>query len=82
MAANNITMVDAIADMIPRLARARTSVIRLGFVTGAPASRLLPVNIGGVVTNCNYLVGTTPAVGSQVVILVTADVWLVLGQVA
>lgn len=82
MAARNVNMVDAIADMIPRLARARTSVIRIGFVTGAAVGPLVPVNIAGYIVNCNYLVHVSPVVGAQVVILVTADVWLVIGRVA
>lgn len=82
MATRNVNMADAIADMIPRLARARTSVIRIGFITGAAVGPLLPVNVGGVVTSCNYLVSVSPVVGAQVAVLVTADVWLVIGRVA
>lgn len=82
MATRNVNMADAIADLIPRLARARTSVTRIGFVTGPPVGLFVPVNIAGAVVQCNYLAHLYPPTGTQVVVLVTADVWLVIGQVA
>lgn len=81
MATRSMNIVDAIADTVPRIARARTAVIRFGRVSTAPSAGLVGVTIGTGVIKCNYLASATLAVNDWVCVLSDADRWIVLGKV-
>ena len=75
-----INLVDAIAYVVPTLAKVRTVVTRMGIVTALP-SPYVTVNVSGVAVDCNILADVTCVVGDQVLILVDGDLWVVVGRI-
>lgn len=90
MGTNPVNLVDAIADMIPRISTARTATIRVGKVTAASVAGQVAVQVGGAINSqgqavtvmARYLVGYTPTVGHVVALVTEKDVWLILGRLA
>ena len=86
MATSAVNLVDAIADVIPRIAQARTATLRVGKVisvvtgvatvqVGAAVSGSTPITI-----KARYHTNYTPVVNDVVSLLTDRDVWLVLGK--
>lgn len=90
MATNPVNLIDAIADTIPRISRARTATIRVGKVTIASVAGQVTVQVGGAVNasgqpatiKARYLMGYVPTVGDIVALVTEKDVWLILGRIA
>lgn len=84
MATNPVNLVDAIADVIPRIAQARTATLRIGKIT-ALATGVATVQVGGSTggtVKARYFVGYTPVVGHIVALITEKDVWLILGRIS
>ena len=88
MATKSVNLVDAIADVIPRIARARTATLRVGKVisvaagvatvqVGADAVDAVPVTI-----KARYHTYYVPVVNDIVSLLNDRDAWLVVGKLA
>lgn len=90
MATGPINLIDAIAETIPRISRARTATIRVGKVTVASVAGQVTVQVGGAINDvgqpvtikARYLVGYTPAVNDIVALITEKDVWLILGRIS
>jgi len=89
MATNPVNLVDAIADTIPRISRARTATIRVGKVISTSAGQA-DVQVGAATTSggtaitikARYFVGYAPAAGHIVALITEKDVWLILGRIS
>lgn len=81
MATNPVNLVDAVATVVPRLARNRSAVVRFGRVASAPSAGVVSVTLSGVNVTCNYVAGFTLAVNDWVAMLLDGDRWVVLGKV-
>jgi hypothetical protein len=96
MAGQQVNMVDAVATEIPRMARARSAVLRLGTVVGAPVTNpnnnryLVPVVVGDVATGvigagkifAGFDSDYWPQIGDSVVLANDRDMWVVLYRLA
>lgn len=90
MATNPVNLIDAIADTIPRISRARTATMRIGKVTAASVNGQVTVQVGGAVDTqgqpitikARYLVGYTPSAGHVVALITEKDAWVILGRLA
>lgn len=74
-----ITMPNVVGEAIPRLARARTGIMRVGTVTGTPANYSADVTFDGASVPCNYMAGWVPVAGQRVVVIAHTDLWLIVG---
>src|SRR5262245_42694822 len=74
-----VTMPNVIGEAIPKMARARTGIMRVGTVTGTPANYLADVTFDVATVTCNYMAGWVPVSGQRVVAMVHTDAWLILG---
>lgn len=83
MATNPVNLVDAIADVIPRIATARTATLRTGRVVSVTGGTAM-VALGGAVDAdaiaCRFHTFYTPVVGHIVSLITEKDVWLIMGQ--
>jgi len=74
-------MVDAVATVIPRLARARTAVIHTGQVVSV-ANGIAVVNVNGGNADAGYHLWGKPSVGDVVSLIADGDRWLIVGTQA
>lgn len=82
MAANPVNMVDAVAVVVPRLARNRSAVLRFGVVVSAPTAGRVSVKVSAITWPMRYIVGGALVANDWVAVLNDGDRWLVLGKVA
>lgn len=75
-------MVDAVATVVPRLARARSAVLRIGVVSATAAAGIVEVDVGGGVVEAGYHTNYVPAIGDTVSLINDRDMWLVVGPLA
>lgn len=79
MATQQMNLVDAIGEFVPRLARNRSAVLRSGRVMTVPADGFVKVAVATGDVTCPYL-GSQLAVGDWVTLLNDSDKWIVLGR--
>jgi hypothetical protein len=81
MATNPVNLVDAVAEIVPRIAKERTATLRTGKVASVTGG-VAKVNIGGSTTTISARFHTyyTPVVGDVVSLITQRDVWLILGK--
>lgn len=82
MATNPVNLVDAIGTVVPRLARNRSAVVRMGVIKSWPSNALVSVTVGGADITAAYGVWYLPYVGDVVALISDGDRWLVLGRIA
>ena len=82
MATNPVNLVDAIGEVVPRLSRNRSAVLRFGAVTALPSGGLVTVAVSGGTIQVNYVASYVPTVGDWVALVNDGDKWLVMGEVA
>lgn len=82
MGTRSVNMVDAVATMVPRLARARSAVLRIGTISGTAAAGLVEVEVGAGTIVAGYHTTYVPAIGDVVSLINDRDIWLVIGPLA
>ena len=84
MATSSVNLIDAIADAIPRGARSRSAVLRIGTVVSVSGQWCM-VRVGSNndadAVMAGYHTFYTPAAGKVVSLINDGDRWLVLGEI-
>lgn len=81
MATNPVNMVDAVAEIVPRIAKERTATLRVGKVVSVTGGVAM-VNVGGSTTPVRARFHTfyTPVANDVVSLITERDIWLILGK--
>lgn len=81
MATSPVNLVDAVAEIVPRIAKARTATLRVGKVASVTGG-VAKVNVGGsaIAISARFHTYYVPVVGDMVSMITQRDVWVILGK--
>lgn len=77
---SRMNLVDAISFSVPTLAKARTALTRVGIVKALTPAPFVTVTVSGNDVVAHKTKEVTPVVGDQVLILVDAGMWVIIGR--